>query len=69
MTYTDADGDRLDGRNRYTLTFGQEPPSRFWSSPCTTCPTFTWSPTRSAATPSATAHPACAATGTGRSRS
>jgi hypothetical protein len=32
MTYTDADGDRLDGRNRYTLTFGQEPPvDAFWS--------------------------------------
>ena len=32
MTYADADGDRLDGRNRYTLTFGQEPPvDAFWS--------------------------------------
>ena len=32
MTYTDADGDQLDGRNRYTLTFGQDPPvDVFWS--------------------------------------
>ena len=32
MTYTDADGDQLDGRNRYTLTFGQDPPvDAFWS--------------------------------------
>jgi hypothetical protein len=32
MTYTDADGDQLDGRNRYTLTFSQEPPvDAFWS--------------------------------------
>ena len=28
MTYADEDGDQLDGRNRYTLTFtfGQDPP-------------------------------------------
>ena len=32
MTYTDADGDRLDGRGRYTLTFDTEPPAdAFWS--------------------------------------
>jgi hypothetical protein len=32
MTYTDADGNRLDGRNRYTLRFAQEPPvDAFWS--------------------------------------
>ena len=32
MTYTDADGDQLDGRNRYTLTFDQDPPvDAFWS--------------------------------------
>jgi hypothetical protein len=32
MTYTDADGDPLDGRGRYTLTFGQDPPvDAFWS--------------------------------------
>ena len=32
MTYTDADGDQLDGRGRYTLTFAQEPPvGAFWS--------------------------------------
>jgi hypothetical protein len=27
MTYTDADGDQLDGRNRYRLRFGEEPPA------------------------------------------
>jgi hypothetical protein len=32
MTYVDADGDQLDGGNRYTLTFGQDPPVQaFWS--------------------------------------
>ena len=32
MTYTDADGDQLDGRNRYTLRFDQDPPvDAFWS--------------------------------------
>jgi hypothetical protein len=32
MTYTDADGDPLDGRNRYVLTFDQDPPvDAFWS--------------------------------------
>ena len=32
MTYTDADGDPLDGHNRYTLTFDEEPPvNAFWS--------------------------------------
>jgi hypothetical protein len=32
VTYTDADGDQLDGRNRYTLRFGQDPPvDAFWS--------------------------------------
>jgi Protein of unknown function (DUF1214) len=32
MTYTDADGDELDGRSRYTLTFDQDPPvDAFWS--------------------------------------
>jgi hypothetical protein len=32
MTYTDADGDQLDGRNRYTLRFDQHPPvDAFWS--------------------------------------
>ena len=32
MTYTDADGDQLDGRNRYTLTFREPPPvDAFWS--------------------------------------
>ncbi len=58
MTYTDADGDQLDGHNRYTLTLNR---TRRWTrsgpSPCTTCPTSTWSPTRSAGTPSATAPP------------
>ncbi len=32
MTYTDADGSQLDGRNQYTLTFDQDPPvDAFWS--------------------------------------
>ena len=32
MTYTDADGDQLDGRNRYTIKFDQDPPvDAFWS--------------------------------------
>jgi hypothetical protein len=32
MTYTDGDGDPLDGRNRYVLRFGQDPPvDAFWS--------------------------------------
>ena len=32
MTYTDADGDQLDGRNRYAITFDQDPPvDAFWS--------------------------------------
>ena len=32
MTYTDADGDQLDGRNRYVLRFDQDPPvDAFWS--------------------------------------
>ena len=32
MTYTDADGDQLDGRNRYTIRFDQDPPvDAFWS--------------------------------------
>jgi hypothetical protein len=32
VTYTDADGDRLDGRNRYALRFDQDPPvDAFWS--------------------------------------
>ena len=32
MTYTDADGDQLDGHNRYTLTFAEDPPvDAFWS--------------------------------------
>jgi len=32
MTYVDADGDQLDGGNRYTLTFDQDPPVQaFWS--------------------------------------
>ena len=32
MTYTDADGDQLDGRNRYTLRFAEDPPvDAFWS--------------------------------------
>ena len=32
MTYTDAGGDQLDGRNRYTITFDQDPPvDAFWS--------------------------------------
>ena len=32
MTYTDADGRQLDGRNRCTLTFDQDPPAdAFWS--------------------------------------
>jgi hypothetical protein len=31
-TYIDADGERLDGRSRYTLTFAQDPPvDAFWS--------------------------------------
>ena len=31
-TYTDANGDQLDGRNRYTLRFAQDPPvDAFWS--------------------------------------
>jgi hypothetical protein len=31
-TYTDANGDQLDGRNRYTLTFDHDPPvDAFWS--------------------------------------
>ena len=70
MTYTDADGDQLDGatatpsgssRTRRSTPSGP--------SPCTTCPTSTSSPTRSAGTPSATAPPACATTPTVRSRS
>ena len=32
MTYTDADGDQLDGHHRYTMRFDQEPPvDAFWS--------------------------------------
>jgi len=32
MTYTDGDGDPLDGRNRYTLRIEQDPPvDAFWS--------------------------------------
>ena len=32
MTYTDADGDQLNGSSRYTLTFAQDPPvDAFWS--------------------------------------
>jgi len=32
MTYADADGDQLDGRNRYVLRFDQPPPvDAFWS--------------------------------------
>ena len=32
MTYIDADGSQLDGHNRYTLTFDQDPPvDAFWS--------------------------------------
>jgi hypothetical protein len=32
MTCTDADGDQLDGHNRYTLTFRHDPPVQaFWS--------------------------------------
>ena len=32
MTYTDADGDQLDGHNQYTLRFDREPPvDAFWS--------------------------------------
>ena len=32
MTYTDADGDQLDGRNRYTIKFDEDPPvDAFWS--------------------------------------
>jgi hypothetical protein len=32
VTYADADGEQLDGRNRYTLTFDQDPPvDAFWS--------------------------------------
>jgi hypothetical protein len=32
MTYTDADGDQLDGHKRYTLRFSQPPPvDAFWS--------------------------------------
>ena len=70
MTYTDADGDQLDGHNRYTLRFDQTRRSMpSGPSPCTTCRTFTWSPTRSTGIPSATGRPACAATPAGRSRS
>ena len=67
MTYTDADGDQLDGHNRYAITFEEDRPSApSGPSPCTICPTSTWSPTQSAATPSATVHLACAATPTAR---
>ena len=32
MTYTDADGDQLDGHNQYTITFEEDPPvGAFWS--------------------------------------
>ena len=32
MTYTDADGDQLDGHQRYAITFAQDPPvDAFWS--------------------------------------
>ena len=32
MTYADADGDQLDGRNRYSIKFDQDPPvDAFWS--------------------------------------
>ena len=32
MTYADKDGQGLDGHNRYTLTFDQDPPvGAFWS--------------------------------------
>jgi hypothetical protein len=38
MTFADEDGDQLDGRNRYTLTFGQQPPvGAFWPSPGCVC--------------------------------
>jgi hypothetical protein len=70
MTYTDADGDRLDGHNRYTLRFGQDPPvDAFWSLTMYDLPDFYLSTTRSTGTPSATAPPACAATATDRSPS
>jgi hypothetical protein len=70
MTDTDADGDRLDGHNRYTITFEEEPPvGAFWSITMYDLPTSIWSPTRSAATPSATVHLACAETPTARSPS
>ena len=30
MTYDDADGDQLDGHNRYTIRFEQDPPVEMW---------------------------------------
>ena len=70
MTYTDADGDPLDGRNRYTLTFDEEPPvDAFWSITMHDLPTSTWSATRSTGTGSATGRLACTGTAAGRSPS
>lgn len=41
MTYTDGDGDQLDGHNRYTLTLEQDPPvDAFWSITMYSLPDF-----------------------------
>ena len=70
MTYTDAGGDQLDGRNRYTITFDQDPPvDAFWSITMYDLPDFylVANPINRYSIGDRT--PACAATATDRSRS
>jgi hypothetical protein len=58
IVFEDGQGNQLSGANRYRLRFDRPPPPRrSGRSPCTTCPTTSWSTTRSAATRSATAPP------------
>ena len=71
LALNDSRGRPLDGRHSYRIRFprGQLPPARaFWSLTMYD-ETATWCPTRSIATRSATAPPACARAVTGRSRS
>ena len=57
MTYVDDHGEQLNGDRTYTLRLDPPAAGRRRSGPsrCTTCRTSTSSPTRSTATPSATA--------------